>query len=119
MQLFQNALVSVRYDDSHPSMPLSSPPPARKRKLADTAFEIADSDDDEDYGWHVEDEEAMPSMPPQWQGSEDLLIGTQRDSDDDDEDHADEPPEGQDENGLSGADADVDAVSHDDVYAVS
>ncbi len=47
---------------------------APKRKLGDTDFEIPDSDD-EDYGWQGDDEDAMPDMPPQWQGSEDLLLG--------------------------------------------
>jgi hypothetical protein len=37
---------------------------------------VPDSDDDdEDYGWQDEDDGAMPAMPPQWQGSEDLLLG--------------------------------------------
>ncbi|KAF7857897.1 hypothetical protein EAF04_009255 [Stromatinia cepivora] len=45
----------------------------QKRKRAE--FEIPDSDeeDDEDYGWAEEDEE-LPPMPPQWQGSEDILV---------------------------------------------
>jgi hypothetical protein len=38
--------------------------------------EIPDSEEtDEDYGWQDEDDAAMPGMPPQWQGSEDLLLG--------------------------------------------
>lgn len=42
--------------------------------MADTEFEIPDSDeDDEDYGWAEEDEEELPPPPPQWQGSEDVL----------------------------------------------
>ncbi|KAM3085323.1 hypothetical protein ACMFMG_003747 [Clarireedia jacksonii] len=46
---------------------------ARERELVN---EIPDSDaeDDEDYGWAEEDEEDMPGMPPQWQGSEDILV---------------------------------------------
>ncbi|CAD6453391.1 7d6665dd-aa63-411c-8730-33229f84269d [Sclerotinia trifoliorum] len=45
----------------------------QKRKRAE--FEIPDSDeeDDEDYGWAEEGEE-LPPMPPQWQGSEDILV---------------------------------------------
>lgn len=46
----------------------------RKRKLSATDLEIPDSEDDEDYGWAEEDEEDMPPMPPQWQGSEDILV---------------------------------------------
>ncbi|KAF5007447.1 hypothetical protein FDECE_6209 [Fusarium decemcellulare] len=46
-----------------------------KRKLGQTELEVPDSEDDEDYGWADEDEAAMPAPPPQWQGSEDLLLG--------------------------------------------
>jgi hypothetical protein len=54
-----------------PTLPLP-----QKRKLVATNFEIPDSDaeDDEDYGWAEEDEEDIPAMPPQWQGSEDILV---------------------------------------------
>jgi len=47
-----------------------------KRKLSATDLEIPDSEgeDDEDYGWAEEDEEDIPAMPPQWQGSEDILV---------------------------------------------
>jgi len=48
--------------------------PRHKRKLGDTGFEVPDSDED-DYGW--QDDDAMPNMPPQWQGSEDILLGNQ------------------------------------------
>lgn len=51
--------------------------PARKRKRN----EIMDSEDeddlegsDEDYGWEQNDDEELPEPPPQWQGSEDILI---------------------------------------------
>lgn len=60
-------------------MALSSTP-APKRKLAETDFEVADSED-EDYGWQ-EDEDSMPDMPSQWQGSEDLLLGKLPESED-------------------------------------
>jgi hypothetical protein len=48
----------------------------QKRKIAETDLEIPDSEgeDDEDYGWAEEDEEDIPAMPPQWQGSEDILV---------------------------------------------
>ena len=49
--------------------------PLRKRKLGQTELEVPDSEDDEDYGWAEEDEAAMPAPPPQWQGSEDILLG--------------------------------------------
>lgn len=54
-----------------PTLPLP-----QKRKISATDFEIPDSDaeDDEDYGWAEEDEEEIPAMPPQWQGSEDILV---------------------------------------------
>ncbi|PHH87465.1 hypothetical protein CDD83_8842 [Cordyceps sp. RAO-2017] len=53
----------------------------RKRKLGQTELEVPDSEDegdegeDDDYGWAGEDEEALPAPPPQWQGSEDILLG--------------------------------------------
>ncbi|KAF4977589.1 hypothetical protein FZEAL_5903 [Fusarium zealandicum] len=46
-----------------------------KRKLGETDLEVPDSEDDEDYGWADEDEAALPAPPPQWQGSEDLILG--------------------------------------------
>jgi hypothetical protein len=58
-----------------------------KRKLKDTGFEIADSEDK--YGWESDDARHLPPEPPQWQGSEDLIVGTQkykRDSDGDSDD---------------------------------
>ena len=48
--------------------------PQQKRKLDDAGFEVANSED-EDYGWDNIDEDSMPNMPPQWQGSEDILVG--------------------------------------------
>ena len=57
-----------------PETPTIPRPP--KRKIAETDLEIPDSDaeDDEDYGWAEDDEEEIPAMPPQWQGSEDILV---------------------------------------------
>jgi hypothetical protein len=59
----------------------------QKRKLAATDLEIPDSDeeDDEDYGWADEDEQELPAAPPQWQGSEDILITRDDQLDDDNE----------------------------------
>ncbi|KAI8686918.1 RECA-2 domain-containing protein [Fusarium sp. Ph1] len=67
-----------------------------KRKLGETELEVPDSEDDEDYGWADEDEAAMPAPPPQWQGSEDLILGQEvgrsedENSDGDDEEHGDD-----------------------------
>ncbi len=71
----------MTYDASQGSIALSSTP-AQKRKLRETNFEIADSDD-EDYGWGEEHDNAAPAvpMPSQWQGSEDLILGTQAPTD--------------------------------------
>ncbi len=73
----------------------------RKRKLSATDFEIPDSEgeDDEDYGWAEEDEEDIPPMPPQWQGSEDILVPPpgevegEEGIEDEDELHGEEPDE--------------------------
>ena len=60
----------------HAADPASAPAVPKKRKLSAAELEIPDSEgeDDEDYGWAEEDEEDMPPMPPQWQGSEDILV---------------------------------------------
>ncbi len=95
---------------SQPSIVLSSTP-AQKRKLRDTNFEIADSDD-EDYGWGDEDDADIPPMPSQWQGSEDLIIGTRPPSDEEDEEDEEdeleggERGEGESEDRVDGEDAD-------------
>ncbi|KAK7997055.1 centromere binding protein b [Apiospora arundinis] len=68
-----NGFVAVPYDAGQPPIYLSSN--ARpKRKLGDTNFEVPNSDE-EDYGWEPEDTDDIPAMPPQWQGSEDILVG--------------------------------------------
>jgi hypothetical protein len=72
-------LVSVEHDNTQQSKALTSTP-KQKRKLRDTDFEIADSD--EDYGW--DDDEELPPMPSQWQGSEDILLTLKPESDDED-----------------------------------
>ncbi|KAH6634548.1 hypothetical protein B0J18DRAFT_406183 [Chaetomium sp. MPI-SDFR-AT-0129] len=84
-----NGLVAVEDEDGTQSRTLDSNP-AQKRKLGETDFEVADSEDEE-YGWDDDDE--LPPMPSQWQGSEDLLLTREpgRDSDDDD-DEGDEDP---------------------------
>ncbi|KPM35607.1 hypothetical protein AK830_g10965 [Neonectria ditissima] len=47
----------------------------QKRKLGQTGLEVPDSEDDENYGWGDGDDAAMPAPPPQWQGSEDIILG--------------------------------------------
>ena len=77
-------MVSVDYDDTQQSQTLPSTP-AQKRKLGETGFEIADSD--EEYGW--DDDEDLPPMPSQWQGSEDILLVRQPESDQGDQEDED------------------------------
>ncbi|KZL73784.1 Rad55 protein [Colletotrichum tofieldiae] len=79
-------VIGVHYDTSQPSVLLSNTPRA-KRKLAEAGLEVPDSEeDDEEYGWVQEDDAALPAPPPQWQGSEDLLLGTQTAESDEDGD---------------------------------
>ncbi|KAH8764249.1 P-loop containing nucleoside triphosphate hydrolase protein [Diaporthe sp. PMI_573] len=63
-------LAPAEFDGHAASSTLSGP----KRKLGETGFEVADSED-EDYGWQEKDSSLLPGMPPQWQGSEDLILG--------------------------------------------
>ncbi|KAI1143152.1 P-loop containing nucleoside triphosphate hydrolase protein [Hypoxylon sp. FL0543] len=72
-----SGLINVDLDENQPSLPLS-PSTNLKRKLSQTDFEVADSEG-EDYGWEDEDDLDMPRMPPQWQGSEDILLGPTED----------------------------------------
>ena len=78
-------MTAIDLADSRPLVASSTP--VQKRKLAETDFEIPNSDD-EDYGW--QDEDSLPDMPPQWQGSEDILLGRLPESEDGDveEDHS-------------------------------
>ncbi|KAI1767310.1 P-loop containing nucleoside triphosphate hydrolase protein [Hypoxylon sp. FL1150] len=71
--IHKEGLVSVDLEASQSSLP-TSPNSRLKRKLDQTDLEVADSEG-EDYGWDDEDELEMPRMPPQWQGSEDILLG--------------------------------------------
>ena len=86
---------SLGTSSNNPPQDTSLPSLPQKRQLAATDFEIPDSEgeDDEDYGWAEEDEEDMPPMPPQWQGSEDILIPPH-------EEVVDEEQEGDEEEGL-------------------
>ncbi|KAF3767635.1 hypothetical protein M406DRAFT_41369 [Cryphonectria parasitica EP155] len=67
---------------------------AQKRKLAEAGFELPESEEDE-YGWREEDDSALPGPPPQWQGSEDILLGKhpEREDDESDVDSDDPDPE--------------------------
>ena len=69
-------MLSVEYDDAEQTLTDNR---SVKRKLGDAGLEIPDSDDD--YGWDPDDEAHLPPEPPQWQGSEDLIVGTQRSDD--------------------------------------
>lgn len=100
----QTGLVEMQHDASQASMvvPAAS---RQKRKLGDTGLEIPDSDeDDEDYGWQVDDDAAAP-VPPQTQGSEDLILGVHRYEDDDEDADDDEAGGGgaEDGSGANGA----------------
>ncbi|KAK4192719.1 P-loop containing nucleoside triphosphate hydrolase protein [Podospora australis] len=74
-------LVAIECNKTQDSNGPTSAPAAQKRKLGETDFEIADSDadDDEDYGWDDEHDE-LPPNPSQWQGSEDILLTRQPES---------------------------------------
>lgn len=65
-----DGLAKVPYDATQ-----SIDMPGQKRKRGHTGLEVPDSEDDENYGWGDGDEAAMPAPPPQWQGSEDILLG--------------------------------------------
>ncbi|CCD33944.1 hypothetical protein BofuT4_P051340.1 [Botrytis cinerea T4] len=87
---------SITPNRGSPLLPRLAPAialPTQKRKRSE--FEIPDSEDDEDYGWAEEDEE-LPPMPPQWQGSEDVLAPPQGDSEDELP-----PPQGDSEDELA------------------
>ncbi|KJZ79836.1 hypothetical protein HIM_00550 [Hirsutella minnesotensis 3608] len=89
----QNGVTETEYDPS--SSPSAEPADLarRKRKLGQAGLEVPDSEDDEDYGWADEDEAAMPAPPPQWQGSEDILLGQEvgRSDDGSDEGSGEDP----------------------------
>ncbi|KAG6009583.1 hypothetical protein E4U21_001950 [Claviceps maximensis] len=67
-------ITSVEYGDTTDMTAGSAILTQRKRKVDETDLEVPDSEDDEDYGWADEDDSALP-QPPQWQGSEDILLG--------------------------------------------
>ncbi|KAL1899069.1 hypothetical protein Sste5346_002991 [Sporothrix stenoceras] len=64
-----------------------------KRKLGETELVPRHGNEDDDYGWDNEDEDNLPSMPPQWQGSEDILLGHRRYEDEEEDAEEDEDEE--------------------------
>ncbi|KAM7220948.1 P-loop containing nucleoside triphosphate hydrolase protein [Rhypophila decipiens] len=98
-----SGLVSVEYDNTQTCAAFLSTP-APKRKLVDTDFEIPDSDDDEDYGWQIDDED-LPPNPSQWQGSEDLLLAPQQSDDEAQDDNEVEDPVAEEPEVLEGGES--------------
>ncbi|KAI1118717.1 P-loop containing nucleoside triphosphate hydrolase protein [Nemania sp. NC0429] len=78
-EIRNGGLVALDLETNGSSLTLATNTRHQKRKFAQSDFEIADSEG-EDYGWEDEDEAEMPNMPPQWQGSEDLLLGVEEDA---------------------------------------
>ncbi len=93
-------MVSVEHDSTQQSTTLTCTP-APKRKLGETDFEIADSED-EDYGW--DDDQELPPMPSQWQGSEDILLSRKLESDEEDHQDSDQSHEADDKGSQEGGD---------------
>lgn len=79
-EIESTGLKPASYDGNKPNVAFSSTP-GPKRKFEETGFEIPDSED-EDYGWQEEDTSLLPGMPPQWQGSEDIILGQHPETDD-------------------------------------
>jgi hypothetical protein len=106
----QTGLVAASFDSSE-SARIRSQGPALKRKLEETDFEVADSD--EDYGWAPdEDGDSMPPQPSQWQGSEDLLLGTHRQTGQDSDDEREQlHPDDE----IPASDEDDDLITQQDV----
>ncbi|KAK1988919.1 P-loop containing nucleoside triphosphate hydrolase protein [Colletotrichum cereale] len=104
-------VVGVHYDTSQPSVLVSNTPRA-KRKLTEAGLEVPDSEeeDDEEYGWVQEDDAALPGPPPQWQGSEDLLLGTQA-AESDEDGNGDGDCEGGGDNDDTGDEAEVEETA--------
>ncbi|CEJ84868.1 hypothetical protein VHEMI03600 [[Torrubiella] hemipterigena] len=73
-QVNQAGISGVAYDPSQ-LVKMTDGQAASKRKLGQTELEVPDSEDEEDYGWDEGDDAALPPPPPQWQGSEDIILG--------------------------------------------
>lgn len=104
----ESGLITVEYDFTEP-VPNHLSTPSTKRKLSDTTLEIADSDD-EDYGWQEEDDKAVPPPPSQWQGSEDILLVPEPESEQEDEGQEEEEEEGSYHEAEDAGDEDADDV---------
>ncbi|KAI1367318.1 P-loop containing nucleoside triphosphate hydrolase protein [Xylaria arbuscula] len=79
-KISNGGLAGMDLETTQASLALATNPRRQKRKFDESDDEIADSEG-ENYGWEDEDEAEMPIMPPQWQGSEDLLLGRAEDDD--------------------------------------
>ncbi|KAI2635988.1 P-loop containing nucleoside triphosphate hydrolase protein [Xylaria nigripes] len=79
-EICNGGLAGLDLEANQPALALAANPPRQKRKFHETDLEIADSEGEE-YGWEDEYEADMPNMPPQWQGSEDLLLGRAEEDD--------------------------------------
>ncbi|KAM3538139.1 hypothetical protein ARSEF1564_008938 [Beauveria bassiana] len=104
----------VEYEASHPMEMAAAA--QQKRKIGQTELEVPDSED-EDYGWADEDEASLPAPPPQWQGSEDIILG-QDVGRSEDEEEAEEEYHSYDE--AEGAEDDEGAKSspHNEINAI-
>ncbi|CAK7267976.1 hypothetical protein SEPCBS119000_002824 [Sporothrix epigloea] len=76
-------------EEHYMAVPPRSSASIYKRKLMDTELDGRAADED-DYGWDNDDDDDLPSMPPQWQGSEDILLGQRRYDEEDEEDEEDD-----------------------------
>jgi hypothetical protein len=74
---------------------------SRKRK-ADEILDSEDDGSDEDYGWAEEDDEELPQPPPQWQGSEDILVPRAEQVGEGEDEEGEEVEEGEEDGGESG-----------------
>ncbi|KAI1828466.1 P-loop containing nucleoside triphosphate hydrolase protein [Xylaria intraflava] len=79
-EICNGGLAGLDLETNQPALALAANPHRQKRKFHETDLEVADSEG-EDYGWEDDYEANMPNMPPQWQGSEDLLLGRAEEDD--------------------------------------
>ncbi|KHN98069.1 Circadian clock protein KaiC/DNA repair protein RadA [Metarhizium album ARSEF 1941] len=82
-QWMQTGIARVECDDSKAPAVEPADVVRPKRKLEQTDLEVPDSQGDENYGWADDDDAALPAPPPQWQGSEDVLLGQELGRNDD------------------------------------
>ncbi|CAK7230352.1 hypothetical protein SEUCBS140593_007559 [Sporothrix eucalyptigena] len=77
------------YEEHYTAVPPRSSTSIYKRKFGDTELDARIGDDD-DYGWDNDDDDDLPNMPPQWQGSEDILLGQNRYEEEEEDDEEEE-----------------------------